>query len=219
MTELVYSGQELPKKAFYLSLCLVIPLISYLGYYEIAVYSLFTYIALVFYQADHFNIRFIIAMVAIEEMLAQIIQDLILLFTRIIFKIEDYSFEVFLVYLTQGILALVMCFAILNRGQIVDWFNGTTKSYKRYRLIGMEWLIILTYFFIVLLHIIFLSFTFDSIMQISTFDTYAAWFEQQKTAVYIKNYGNVYLITNVFLLFSIQSYNYKRCRREWRLNS
>lgn len=202
-------------KGVYLFLCLLIPYFYSIEAYHLASYSLYTYMGLAFYQADHFNIRFLIGMVAVEEMVTLFASDIIVIFTRMIFHVEDFSIEIILGYAVQALGALIMCLLIINRGAVVSSFKKHTNSKRRYRLIGMEWLLLLAYLSIVVLHVIFFSYALTSIIDVTGVESYMAWYDLENIKVYLANYDHFYLLVCGFQLFAIQSYNYKRCKKEW----
>ena len=207
------------KRIIYLLLSVLVPYLYHLGYYETSFYIFYTYLAIAFYEADHFNIRFIIGMVAVEEMLAQLSQHVVIFVTRTILGLEDFSYELFLGYFFQGFFPLLMIFAILLRGTLVSWFKNKANSRKRYRLIGMEWLLLIAYFSVFILHIILLSLTYSSISAITDMSSLWAWYRDEQVIFYLDNYDNFYMLVCMMQLFALQSYNYKRCRREWSLKS
>lgn len=219
MNEIQLTKQPLLKQCVYFSLCLLVPYLYFLGYDTLSFYILFTYIGIVFYQAEHFNIRFIIGMVAVEEMLGQISQNVMITFTRAIFQLGDHTLELFLNYFLQGFLALLMCFAILSRGFWIDWFKSKTNTGQTYRLIGMEWFLLLAYLSVVILHFLFIGLTFESMLNVTDFESYMGWYDLENIKNYQDHYDNVYLIICMLQMFALQSYNYKRCRREWYLKS
>lgn len=215
MTNLDLSFQLKVKRLLYLFVCVLVPFIYNLGYYEIGFYIYYTFIAIAFYEADHFNIRFIIGLVAVEEMFSQLSQHILIFFTRTVFGLEDFSYELFLGYFLQGFFPILMCFAILLRGNLVAWFREKTNSRMRYRLIGMEWLLFVSYLSVFILHVILLSLTHTSISNITGMQTLWAWYSDENVKFYIDKYDIFYMLITMMQLFAIQSYNYKRCRRVW----
>lgn len=199
--------------------CLFIVVIIYFftnGYQKLGVYLFYLFLGITFYEAEHFNIRFVIVLVGFEEIIAIISEDLIVLCTRIIFKLSDFTTELFLLHFVQAVAAFLMIIAIFRRQQLIRLFRLKTGAGRNYKMLfGMEWLVIMSYFSVIILHVVFFINALPSIIEVTDFKSYHGWWGREDVKDILFIHRLFYMASWTLLLFAIQSYNYKKCLEPW----
>jgi hypothetical protein len=215
--ELILSKSLRIKKAIFLVVSLTLPLLWYLYSYTVFYYAFSLYLAYIFYEVDHYNIRFVVALIAAEAMISSMLFEVNILVWRNLFSMEDRSTEILLSFLIDVFLPFILVLCILNRGRLVDWFRQTTGSGQSYRLIGTEWLILLSCLLISLSYLVTTLYILPEILAVTDYDSMSTIWENTDKQWAFKALNDLHLLLSMMQLFALQSYNYKRCRREWRI--
>lgn len=218
LTETLSLSSQL-KKALGLIVFIAIPTLWYQNYYIVSHVVFVLYLAFVFYDSEHYNIRFIVGLLAVSDMLVIMSEFLVKLSTRTLLNLTDFTTELILLSFTELSVSILALLAILQRGRLVDAFRKTTNVGQSYRLIGMEWLLLLSFGAICLLQIGNFVVLFPHILSVTDFASLMSFYSEPPTVAVHDFYFNVFLAIIVLQVFALQSYNYKRFRKEWRFSS
>ena len=207
------------KRILGLVVCFIVPFLWYHDFYIVSHMVFVLYLAFVFYDSEHYNIRFIVGLLAFADMLLLSSEFLVKFVTRTLVELNDFSYEIIFLTFTELFVSLLAIFAILQRGRLVDAFRNLTNTGQKYRLIGIEWLLLISFAAIALLQLINFIILFPHILSITDIDSLYDFYTDPETVNIHDFYFNAFLTFVALQLFSLQSYNYKRFRKEWRFSS
>lgn len=204
---------EQAKKYIFLSLCVLYPYIFYSGFEDFYLYLFYAFAAFVFWDCENYNLRFLIAMIAVQEAFTIIVDTTIIFTVRVILSLDDYTAEILMHHVLRSLTYLFMLLVIFYRRELVALFRKTTSKGQSYHLIGVEISLGLSYLFLFILNTTYLIAEWNTLIDITGIESYEASLQTNAREIYTFTHA----VAAGFIVFSLQSYNFKWCRREWRL--
>jgi hypothetical protein len=169
------------------------------------------FLAFLFYDAEHWNLRFIIAVIFASSMLNKVLVDVLLTCTRTYCGITDYRIESLSWSGIDVITQAIATFCLIRRDWLVNAVCSLTGINRRHRMLKVDYVVIL-------IHLIFEWFCYAYIyyfeMQTDFNDRHLMWdaFAEYSALqfLYWLRFGLWFM-----LLLAIQSYNYEAFYKRW----